>query len=58
MVENIFQYTDYRTILRDHFEETKKRNPSWSYGSWAKKTLAEKPIHSDHDRQRGPQPRS
>jgi uncharacterized protein (TIGR02147 family) len=39
----IFQYTDYRLLLKDYFEATKKQNPRWSYGAWAKKLRLKSP---------------
>lgn len=34
---NLFEFTDYRSFLKAQFEDTKKKNPKWSYGAWTKK---------------------
>ncbi len=33
----VFNYTNYRTFLTDHFSVKKSCNSSWSYGVWARK---------------------
>lgn len=33
---NIFEFSSYRKFLTTHFLQQKEKNPSWSYGSWAK----------------------
>ena len=35
--ENITQYLDYRTFLVAHAQDQRRRYPSWTYGSWAKR---------------------
>jgi uncharacterized protein (TIGR02147 family) len=34
---NLSQFLDYRTFLAAHAAEQKRRNPRWSYGSWARR---------------------
>src|SRR3989338_1064134 len=34
---NIHEYTSYRAYLQSHYEDSKKKNPSWSYEAWARK---------------------
>lgn len=34
-MNNIQQFTDYRTFLTAYVQETKRAKPSWSYGAWA-----------------------
>jgi uncharacterized protein (TIGR02147 family) len=34
---SIYDYTDYRTFLRDYYEEQKAQNPSFSYRYFAKR---------------------
>ncbi len=34
--QNVFQYTDYRILLADHYREKKARNRRWNYSVWAR----------------------
>jgi uncharacterized protein (TIGR02147 family) len=36
-MNNIFDYTDYRKLLVDYYEEHKKNNPAFSYQVFASK---------------------
>ncbi len=36
MQNEIYNYTDYRTFLKNHVEKKKLENPNWSIGMWAK----------------------
>ncbi len=55
MKNTVFSHVDYRSYLVTHFEDAKKRNPSWSYQAWAKKlglknnTSLLKIIHGQRD---------
>lgn len=35
--ESVYQFSDFRAFLKNHAQEAKKRNPSWSYGAWARR---------------------
>jgi uncharacterized protein (TIGR02147 family) len=37
MKQNIFNYSDYRTFLRDHVQTQKESKPLWSLGQWSRR---------------------
>ncbi len=41
--ENLFNYSDYRTFLRDYVEHKKKKDPTWSYAVWARRLKLKSP---------------
>src|SRR3989338_5648758 len=34
---NIFEFTNYRSYLQAYYDDTKKKNLSWSYEAWSRK---------------------